>query len=165
MRKMRAIFVREGFQRAKASSRTLILGACGFVRSHGGARGIWIECVNKVHMLHNSLMPGDSINGFHHPCIGMSEQIGDLGGRKIGFFQLGSECGSPVMVIIGGKWLKYGGKIKMTRAAVQQCCWQKMRGNMLFSISQGLEVDFPGASVLGFYLFVKNTHTKFCIGG
>ena len=70
---MRAKFVLLAFQREKAFPRALIY--CGFAGSVG-ARGVWIECVNEVLMLHNSLVSGDCVNCFYHTCIGMSEQVG-----------------------------------------------------------------------------------------
>ena len=50
-------------------------------------------------MFHNSLMPGDGVDCFHHSCVGVSEQVGHLGGGKICFFQLGAVGGTPVVVI------------------------------------------------------------------
>lgn len=51
-------------------------------------------------MFHNSLMPGDRVNGFNHARIGVAKEISDLCRGKIGFFELGAKGGAPVMIVI-----------------------------------------------------------------
>jgi hypothetical protein len=45
-------------------------------------------------------MAGDRVGCFDHAGIGVTEQVGYLGRRKISFFQLSAEGGAPVVVVI-----------------------------------------------------------------